>query len=95
MLLYRATRGNMILKTVEASSMIYDPFYKKKVEKTVFVVFYTAKKTKEKIEKICETIGASIHEFPKQDIMEATNQQTENVKQLIEVKKNNLTLSDH
>eukprot|EP01080_Neovahlkampfia_damariscottae_P004645 gene4645-8218_t len=84
MLLYRATRGNMILKTVEASSMIYDPFYKKKVEKIVFVVFFTAKKTKEKITKICETIGASIHDYPRQDIMGETQKQEENVKQLID-----------
>lgn len=62
-LLFRATRGNMFLRSVDVGS-VADPATGDKVEKAVYVVFFAGERAKQKILKICEAFGANRYPFP-------------------------------
>ncbi|KAA3454210.1 V-type proton ATPase subunit a3 [Gossypium australe] len=62
-ILFRATRGNVFLKQVPAEEPITDPVSGEKMEKNVFVVFYSGERAKNKILKICEAFGANRYPF--------------------------------
>eukprot|EP00761_Pharyngomonas_kirbyi_P011611 gb/GECH01011637.1/.p1 GENE.gb/GECH01011637.1/~~gb/GECH01011637.1/.p1 ORF type:complete len:873 (+),score=186.84 gb/GECH01011637.1/:1-2619(+) len=64
LLCYRATRANMHLRYSEIDEPLLDPLTGKMVEKSVFIVFFGAERAREKIKKACESLGASIHEYP-------------------------------
>jgi V-type H+-transporting ATPase subunit a len=51
-LLFRATRGNMFLRSAAVGKVI-DPNTNKEREKAVFVVFYAGDRAKMKITKVC------------------------------------------
>ncbi|ERM96201.1 hypothetical protein AMTRI_Chr09g14680 [Amborella trichopoda] len=63
-ILFRATRGNMYLKQSVVEGPVTDPVSGEKVEKNVFVVFYSGERAKMKILKICEAFGANRYPFP-------------------------------
>uniref|UniRef100_A0A5B6ZDC6 V-type proton ATPase subunit a n=2 Tax=Davidia involucrata TaxID=16924 RepID=A0A5B6ZDC6_DAVIN len=62
-ILFRATRGNVFLKQVVVEDPVIDPVSGEKVEKNVFVVFYSGEMAKKKILKICEAFGANRYPF--------------------------------
>ncbi|KAK6939398.1 V-type ATPase, V0 complex, 116kDa subunit family [Dillenia turbinata] len=62
-ILFRATRGNLYLNQVAVSDPVVDPASGEKVEKNVFVVFYSGETAKNKILKICESFGANRYPF--------------------------------
>ncbi|XP_058074991.1 V-type proton ATPase subunit a3-like [Magnolia sinica] len=62
-ILFRATRGNMFLKQAVVEDPVTDPVSGEKVEKNVFVVFYSGERAKAKILKICEAFGANRYPF--------------------------------
>eukprot|EP00268_Persea_americana_P062128 TRINITY_DN793_c0_g1_i1.p1 TRINITY_DN793_c0_g1~~TRINITY_DN793_c0_g1_i1.p1 ORF type:complete len:824 (+),score=150.46 TRINITY_DN793_c0_g1_i1:177-2648(+) len=62
-ILFRATRGNMFLKQAVVEDPVTDPVSGQKVEKNVFVVFYSGERAKTKILKICEAFGANRYPF--------------------------------
>lgn len=64
LLCYRATRANMHLRYSEIQEPLLDPITGKMVEKSVFIVFFGAERAREKIKKACESLGASVHEYP-------------------------------
>ena len=68
LLLYRATRGNMISKFSEIEELLTDPATGKQIQKTVFIVFFSSERVREKIKKLCESLGAHIHPFPEGDV---------------------------
>lgn len=51
-LLFRATRGNMFLKSSPVGSVL-DPTTSEKQEKAVFVVFFAGDRARSKILKVC------------------------------------------
>lgn len=51
-LLFRATRGNMFLKSTAVGSVL-DPTSGEKQEKAVFVVFFAGERARTKILKVC------------------------------------------
>lgn len=53
-LLFRATRGNMFLRTSPVG-MALDPTSGEKREKAVYVVFFAGERARTKINKICDT----------------------------------------
>lgn len=67
-LINRTTRGNAIARFVESTDLLYDENSKTYVEKNVFIVFTNSDRMKEKICKVCETIGASIYDYPSENI---------------------------
>lgn len=62
-ILFRATRGNVFLKQVIVEDPIIDPVSGDKVEKNVFVIFYSGERAKMKITKICDAFGANRYPF--------------------------------
>ncbi|KAH6780089.1 vacuolar proton ATPase A3 [Perilla frutescens var. hirtella] len=62
-ILFRATRGNVFLKQVSVDEPVVDPVSGDKVEKNVFVVFFSGERAKNKILKICEAFGANRYAF--------------------------------
>jgi len=71
--LFRATRGNMHLKHQELDADVPDVEGEEEL-KTVFVVFYSGERSRAKVEKICESFGATKYRLPEstaqQDHME-------------------------
>lgn len=62
-LLFRATRGNMFLRSVPVGA-VDDPTTGERQEKSVYVVFFAGERAKQKILKICEAFGANRYPFP-------------------------------
>jgi V-type H+-transporting ATPase subunit a len=63
--LFRATRGNMMLKHTAIDTNFYDPKTPGEgVKKSVFVVFFSGERSRQKIDKICESYGASKYTLP-------------------------------
>ncbi|KAE8057188.1 hypothetical protein FH972_013897 [Carpinus fangiana] len=62
-ILFRATRGNVFLKQAVVEDSVIDPVSGEKVEKNVFVIFYSGERAKNKILKICEAFGANRYPF--------------------------------
>ncbi|GER42280.1 v-type proton ATPase 116 kDa subunit a isoform [Striga asiatica] len=62
-ILFRATRGNVFMKQDTVDQPVIDPVSGEKVEKNVFVVFFSGERAKNKILKICEAFGANRYSF--------------------------------
>ncbi|KAI3861598.1 hypothetical protein MKW98_000550 [Papaver atlanticum] len=62
-ILFRATRGNVFIKQTTIEDPVTDPVSGEKVEKNVFVVFYSGERAKAKIMKICDAFGANRYPF--------------------------------
>ncbi|KAJ4847030.1 V-type proton ATPase subunit a3 [Turnera subulata] len=62
-ILFRATRGNVFLKQSVIETPVVDPVSGEKVEKNVFVVFYSGERAKSKILKLCDAFGANRYPY--------------------------------
>ncbi|XP_059636860.1 V-type proton ATPase subunit a3-like [Cornus florida] len=62
-ILFRATRGNVFLKQAVVEDSVVDPMLGEKVEKNVFVIFYSGERAKNKILKICDAFRANRYPF--------------------------------
>ncbi|XP_021758353.1 V-type proton ATPase subunit a2-like [Chenopodium quinoa] len=62
-ILFRATRGNVFLKQAVLEYPVVDPASGHKVDKNVFVIFYSGERAKNKIVKICDVFGANCYAF--------------------------------
>eukprot|EP00758_Cryptobia_borreli_P006417 Tbor_TRINITY_DN5148_c0_g4::TRINITY_DN5148_c0_g4_i1::g.25784::m.25784/K02154/ATPeV0A, ATP6N; V-type H+-transporting ATPase subunit a len=60
-LIYRATRGNSILRTEEITEPFYNMNTNESVTKCVFAIFFSASRLTDKLRKICEINGASLY----------------------------------
>ncbi|KAL9395595.1 hypothetical protein Peur_009848 [Populus x canadensis] len=76
-ILFRATRGNVFLKQSVLENAVVDPVSGDKVEKNVFIVFYSGERAKNKILKLCEGFGANRYPF-----MEDLNKQFQIISQV-------------
>ncbi|KAJ4832151.1 V-type proton ATPase subunit a3 [Turnera subulata] len=62
-IIFRATRGNVFVRQAAVEGPVVDPVSGDKIEKNVFVVFYSGERAKTKILKICEAFGANRYPF--------------------------------
>ncbi|KAF2322847.1 hypothetical protein GH714_031347 [Hevea brasiliensis] len=62
-IIFRATRGNVFIRQAAIEEPVIDPVSGEKIEKNVFVVFYSGERAKTKILKICEAFGANRYPF--------------------------------
>ncbi|CAI9103744.1 OLC1v1002283C2 [Oldenlandia corymbosa var. corymbosa] len=62
-IIFRATRGNVFLRQAVVEEPVTDPVSGEKVEKNVFVVFFSGEKAKSKILKISDAFGANRYPF--------------------------------
>ncbi|THG16139.1 hypothetical protein TEA_006581 [Camellia sinensis var. sinensis] len=63
-IIFRATRGNVFTKQIVLEDSVIDPVTGEKVDKNVFMAFYSGERAKNKVTKICETFGANRYPFP-------------------------------
>lgn len=59
-ILWRATRGNVLFQTVPSREQFREVGSSEMVEKDAFAVFFQGERTKQKIQKICESFGGII-----------------------------------
>jgi len=64
-LLFRATRGNVFLRTSPVGS-VRDPATGESQEKHVFVVFHAGERARAKVLRICEAFNANRYPFPEE-----------------------------
>lgn len=62
-IMFRAIRGNVFLKQAVVDDPVVDPVSGEKVEKNVFVIFFSGERAKNKILKICDAFGANRYPF--------------------------------
>mmetsp|Transcript_16738 Transcript_16738/g.45622 ORF Transcript_16738/g.45622 Transcript_16738/m.45622 type:complete len:411 (-) Transcript_16738:1657-2889(-) len=63
--LFRATRGNMLLRHEDISeSSLADPKSGEAVQKSVFIVFFSGERSRAKIDKIADSYGATKYRLP-------------------------------
>ncbi|CAO2834627.1 unnamed protein product [Amaranthus hypochondriacus] len=89
-ILFRATRGNVFLKQAMLDHPVIDPASGQKVEKNVFVIFYSGERAKNKVVKICEAFGANCYSFSddpekQQQMMKEVNARLNELKTTIDV----------
>jgi len=63
-ILFRATRGNIFLRSSEIPQAIVDPKTGEEVEKSVFAIFFSGDRSFQKIAKICDSFGANRYKAP-------------------------------
>jgi len=61
--LFRATRGNMLLKHEEIGA-VFDPSKGEMVVKSVFIVFFSGERSKVKVDKIVDSYGGTKYALP-------------------------------
>ncbi|XBH57080.1 hypothetical protein VPH35_078755 [Triticum aestivum] len=71
-ILFRATRGNILLRQESVDEPVTDPQSGEKVYKNTFVVFYSGERAKAKILKICDAFRANRYPFP-EDLAKQTH----------------------
>jgi len=64
--LFRATRGNMLLRHEDINDPFPDPNTGEDVHKSVFVIFFSGERSRIKIEKICDSYGATKYKLPEE-----------------------------
>ncbi|KAL6545993.1 V-type proton ATPase subunit a3 [Orobanche gracilis] len=84
-ILFRATRGNVFMKQSTVDDPVIDPVSGDKVEKNVFIVFFSGERSKNKILKICEAFGANRYDFS-EDLSKQSKMITEVSGRLSELK---------
>eukprot|EP00698_Gefionella_okellyi_P006161 TRINITY_DN15599_c0_g1_i1.p1 TRINITY_DN15599_c0_g1~~TRINITY_DN15599_c0_g1_i1.p1 ORF type:complete len:847 (-),score=193.78 TRINITY_DN15599_c0_g1_i1:23-2563(-) len=62
--IFRATRGNMLMKHADIEENIIDPTSGEKLMKTVFIVFFSGERSRVKIKKICDSYHANTYPCP-------------------------------
>ncbi|XP_034676945.1 V-type proton ATPase subunit a2-like isoform X1 [Vitis riparia] len=84
-ILFRATRGNVFLKQALVEDCVIDPVLGEKIEKNVFVIFFSGERVKNKILKICDAFGANRYPFM-DDLGKQYQMITEVSRRLLELK---------
>jgi len=64
--LFRATRGNVYLRTADITQQVRDPRSGELVFKSVFIVFFSGTRSQDKVAKICDAFGANRYNYPAQ-----------------------------
>jgi len=62
--LWRATRGNLFMRTAAIEERIEDPKSGELMDKQVFIIFFQGERAEFKIKKICESFGANLYPCP-------------------------------
>eukprot|EP00186_Timspurckia_oligopyrenoides_P002953 CAMPEP_0182450222 /NCGR_PEP_ID=MMETSP1172-20130603/39844_1 /TAXON_ID=708627 /ORGANISM="Timspurckia oligopyrenoides, Strain CCMP3278" /LENGTH=869 /DNA_ID=CAMNT_0024647757 /DNA_START=179 /DNA_END=2788 /DNA_ORIENTATION=- len=86
--LFRATRGNTLIRFEKTSSSMVDPATGESLQKVVFVIFFTGDELREKVTKICRSFGANLYNVPdsqeeQQEILEQCETQLRDVDSVV------------
>ncbi|KAJ3434825.1 vacuolar proton atpase [Anaeramoeba flamelloides] len=88
-ILWRATLGNIYLKTVDLDHRIKNPRNNTYERRCVFIIFFQGIKTREKILRVCTLMSGNLHQIPekKKDrikLSEESKTQIQDLKEIIE-----------
>ena len=64
--LFRATRGNMYMRSAPIMQQVRDPRSGELMHKSVFIIFFSGQRSHEKVAKICDSFGANRYTYPAQ-----------------------------
>ena len=64
--IFRATRGNMYLRHADIAQQVRDPHSGELVHKSVFIIFFSGRRSLAKVMAICDTFGANRYNYPAQ-----------------------------
>lgn len=73
-ILYRATRGNTVVKFEELPHPVWDAVEGKEVTKKVFVAFLQGMATYDKVKRICDVVGAHVYDYNTGELHSRTEQ---------------------
>eukprot|EP00537_Pseudo-nitzschia_pungens_P003976 CAMPEP_0172369544 /NCGR_PEP_ID=MMETSP1060-20121228/33243_1 /TAXON_ID=37318 /ORGANISM="Pseudo-nitzschia pungens, Strain cf. cingulata" /LENGTH=863 /DNA_ID=CAMNT_0013094491 /DNA_START=302 /DNA_END=2893 /DNA_ORIENTATION=+ len=73
-MIFRATRGNSLVRFADISHPIMDPQTGKEMDKSVFLVFYKSKAIESKLRKICDAFQAHRYNLPDMDDLDTVDQ---------------------
>jgi len=76
-MIFRATRGNSLVRFAEIDHPIVDPETGKETEKSVFLVFYKSPAIELKLKKICDAFQAHRYNLPDMDDLELVGKLSE------------------
>mmetsp|Transcript_11318 Transcript_11318/g.28104 ORF Transcript_11318/g.28104 Transcript_11318/m.28104 type:complete len:978 (+) Transcript_11318:273-3206(+) len=62
--LFRATRGNLLLKHDDIDAPFRDPLTQEEVQKSIFIVFFSGERSRQKVDKICDSYACSKYRIP-------------------------------
>ncbi|KAL1507975.1 hypothetical protein AB1Y20_007577 [Prymnesium parvum] len=62
--LFRATRGNIYMRTEDILQQVRDPRSDELIFKSVFIVFFSGTRTQDKVAKIADAFGANRYNYP-------------------------------
>jgi V-type H+-transporting ATPase subunit a len=65
---FRSTRGNVLVRSADITRPIIDPQSNAEVSKMVFVVFFHGGAIRARLQKICEAMGANVYSCPRQTL---------------------------
>ena len=64
--LFRATRGNVYMRSAPIMQQVRDPRSGELTHKSVFIIFFSGQRSHEKVAKICDSFGANRYTYPAQ-----------------------------
>jgi V-type H+-transporting ATPase subunit a len=64
LLVNRASRGNAYPRFADIDGLMYDSITREMIPKSVFAVFFGAQGIRDRVRKICQSLGVSIYDFP-------------------------------
>ena len=87
--LWRATRGNLFMKSQLIDDYIIDPHTREEVRKLVFIIFFQGQRIQSKIKKICEAFKANVYQCPessqeRNELLKEIRSQLKNLEIVIE-----------
>lgn len=88
-ILWRSLRGNLYLKTTDIDEELFDKKQKKKIKKTVFVVFTHGNKLINLVKKCCEAMDANLFDVDndasmRKEQLETVNKQMEDITKVLD-----------
>ena len=64
--LFRATRGNMYMRSAPIMQQVRDPKTGELMHKSVFIIFFSGQRSHDKVAKICDSFGGNRYTYPSQ-----------------------------
>jgi V-type H+-transporting ATPase subunit a len=86
-MMFRATRGNIYIRTAQISQPITDPESGQLTDKCVFIVFFKSQAIEKKLKQICDAFSANRYTLPDMDDGPAVDRMlTDNAQELVDAR---------
>jgi len=86
-MMFRATRGNIYIRTAQIAQPITDPESGQLTDKCVFIVFFKSQAIEKKLKQICDAFSANRYTLPDMDDSPAVDRMlTDNAQELVDAR---------